>query len=78
MDGTKINFQTNNNIINFKNNEITNIQKSFNNNENNDILNSEILKHLIRHFFFKKELKKPAILSSNNLYQAFLIENNLI
>ena len=50
-NGETISFPTDNNIINSHNNEIIPIQKDFNNNDNNNMYNSELIKHLINFFF---------------------------
>ena len=78
LNGRTINFPTNDNIINSQHNEITQIPKVFNNNENNNRYDSEFLKHLIKFFFFKQELTKPINLQINKLYKSFLVNNKVI
>ena len=78
MNGRTINFPTNDNIINSQHNEITQIQKVFNNNKNNNRYDSEFLKNLIKFFLFKQELTKPIKLQINKLYKSFLVINKVI
>ena len=79
LNGVIITFKTTCNIINFKNNEISlQSQKNINTNENNNIYNSELLKHLIMFYFFKEELKRPTKLSMNKLNSAILINKKVI
>ena len=75
-----ISFQTNNNVIINKGNNISlnNVQMNHINAQEKNIYDSEFLKHILRNIYLKKELFSQNNIFQNKINQAYIINSSLI